>query len=113
MYTIYHNPRCRKSRTGLEYLKSKTDNVKVVEYIKDPLSVADLKKLLMKLNKKPLDMVRTQEAVYKSDYKGRNFTDDEWTKIMVENPKLIKRPIVERGNKAVWGDPEKEIDALF
>ncbi|MEJ2594165.1 MAG: arsenate reductase (glutaredoxin) [bacterium] len=113
MYTVYHNPRCRKSRAGLEYLKSKTDQVKVVEYLKTPFDEEKLKKLLMKLNKTPHEMVRTQEAVYKSDFKGRNFTDDEWVKIMVENPKLIKRPIVERGNKAIWGDPAEEIDRLF
>ncbi len=113
MYTVYHNPRCRKSRAGLEYLKNKTDQVKVVEYLKEPLNEENLKKLLMKLNKSPHEMVRTQEAVYKSDFKGKNFTDDEWVKIMVENPKLIKRPIVERGNKAVWGDPAEEIDRLF
>ncbi len=58
-------------------------------------------------------MVRTQEAVYKSDLKGRNFTDEEWVKIMIENPKLIKRPIVVKNNKAVWGDPVEEIDILF
>jgi arsenate reductase-like glutaredoxin family protein len=54
-----------------------------------------------------------QEAVYKQNFKGKNFTEDEWVKIMIENPKLIKRPIVVRGSKAVWGDPAEEIEALF
>jgi arsenate reductase-like glutaredoxin family protein len=67
----------------------------------------------MKLNIKPLELVRTQEAIYKSDYKGKNFTDNEWIKIMIENPKLIKRPIVVSGNKAVWGDPAENISILF
>ena len=58
-------------------------------------------------------MVRTQEAIYKSNFKGKNFTDDEWVKIMIENPKLIKRPIVVRGNKAVWGDPAEKLSILF
>jgi len=113
MYTVYHNPRCKKSRAGLEFVRSKTNEVEVVEYLKNPLSEKELKKLLMKLNKKPHDMVRTQEAVYKSDLKGRNFTDEEWVKIMIENPKLIKRPIVVKNNKAVWGDPVEELDVLF
>ena len=113
MYTVYHNPRCRKSRAGLEYVKNKTSDVEVVEYLKNPLSEADLKMLLAKLNKKPLEMIRTQEAIYKSDFKGKNFTDEEWVKIMVANPKLIKRPIVVKNNKAVWGDPPEEIDVLF
>ncbi len=113
MVTIYHNPRCKKSRAGLQYLQTKTDDIQIVEYLKNPLSEEELKKLLMLLNKKPQEMVRTQEAVYKQNFKGKNFTDDEWVKIMVENPKLIKRPIVVKGNKAVWGDPAEEIDKLF
>ncbi len=113
MVTIYHNPRCKKSRAGLQYLQSKTDDIQIVEYLKNPLTEEELKKLLMLLNKKPQEMIRTQEVVYKQNFKGKNFTDDEWIKIMVENPKLIKRPIVVKGNKAVWGDPAEEIDKLF
>ncbi len=67
----------------------------------------------MKLHKKPVEMVRAQEAIFKSDYRGKNFTDDEWVKIMVDNPKLINRPIVVKDNKAVWGVPVEEIDVLF
>ena len=113
MVTIYHNPRWKKSRAGLQYLQTKTDDIQMVEYLKNPLSEEELKKLLVLLNKKPQEMIRTQEAVYKQNFKGKNFTDDEWVKIMVENPKLIKRPIVVKGNKAVWGDPAEEIDKLF
>jgi len=113
MFTIYHNPRCKKSRAGLQYLQSKTDDIKIVEYLKNPLTAEELKKLLMQLNKRPQEMIRTQETVYKQNFKGKNFTDEEWIKIMIENPKLIKRPIVVKGNKAVWGDPAEEIDALF
>jgi len=113
MITIYHNPRCKKSRAGLQFLQSKTNEITVVEYLKNPLTEAELKDLLMRLNKKPQEMIRTQEAVYKQNFKGKNFTDDEWIKVMIENPKLIKRPIVVRGNKAVWGDPADEIDTLF
>ena len=113
MITIYHNPRCKKSRAGLEFLKSKTDDFTVVEYLKNPLTAEELEKLLAKLNKKPQEMIRTQEAVYKQNFKGKDFTDKEWIKIMVENPKLIKRPIVVKDNKAVWGDPAEEIEQLF
>ena len=113
MVTIYHNPRCKKSRAGLQYLQTKTDEIQIVEYLKNPLTEDELKKLLMLLNKKPQEMIRTQESVYKQNFKGKNFTDDEWVKIMVENPKLIKRPIVVKGNKAVWGDPAEEIEKLF
>ena len=113
MYTVYHNPRCKKSRAGLQYVQEHTNDFEVVEYLKNPINEGVLKDLLMKLNQKPHDMVRTQEAIYKSNFKGKNFTDDEWVKIMIETPKLIKRPIVVRGNKAVWGDPAENLSVLF
>lgn len=113
MYTIYHNPRCKKSRAGLQYVQERTSEIEVVEYLKEPINIDILKRLLMKLNQTPHNMIRTQEAIYKSDFKGRNFNDDEWVKIMVENPKIIKRPIVVKGNKAVWGDPAENLSVLF
>ncbi len=113
MVTIYHNPRCKKSRAGLEYLQTKTQDFEIVDYLKNPISYETIKDLLMKLNKKPHEMIRTQEAIYKQNFKGKNFADEEWIKIMEENPKLIKRPIVVRENKAIWGDPADEIDSLF
>jgi len=113
MYTVYHNPRCKKSRAGLQFVKDRTEDFKIVEYLKTPLTEDDLKLVFMQLNKRPQEMVRTQEAIYKSDFKGKNFTDEEWIKIIVENPKLLKRPIVVKGNKAVWGDPAEELEILF
>ena len=113
MFTIYHNPRCKKSRAGLHYLQGKTDDIQIVEYLKNPINEQELTTLLMKLNKKPQEMVRTQEAVYKQNFKGKNFTEAEWVKIMVEAPKLIKRPIVVSGNKAVWGVPAEKLEVFF
>ncbi len=113
MFTIYHNPRCRKSRAGLQYLNDKGIKPEVVEYLKDPLSEQDLNELLDKLAMKPADIIRTQEAVFKSDYKGRDLSDSEWVKVLVTNPKLIQRPIVVKGNKAVIGDPAENINALL
>ena len=85
----------------------------VIEYLKNPLSEADVKDLLVRLHKKPVEIIRTQETIYKSNFKGKNFTDDEWVKILVENPKLIHRPIVVKGPKAVIGDPATELEILF
>jgi len=112
MIEIYHNPRCKKSRAGLEHLKQKGVEFKIVEYLKEPISEKAFKEILTKLNKRPQEMIRTQEEIYKKDFKGKNFTDEEWIKIMVENPKLIKRPIVVKDYKAVWADPPEEMDAL-
>ena len=111
---IYHNPRCKKSRAGLEYLQEKGVEPEVVKYLKDTtLTEEKLKELLMKLNEKPQNIIRTQEKVYKDNFKGKNFTEDEWVKILVENPRLIQRPIVESKYKAVIGNPPQNIDDLL
>lgn len=112
MYTIYHNPRCAKSRNGLAYLSEKKVDFKIREYLKDLLSEAELRALLMKLHIKPLELIRTQEEVYKKELKGLELNDDEWIRVMVENPKLIHRPIVEGKYKAVLGNPVENIDKL-
>jgi len=112
MYTVYHNPRCKKSRAGLQYLSEKNLEFEVREYLKETLTEAELTALLMKLNIKPRDLVRTQEEVFRKELKGLNLNDEEWIKVMVENPKLIHRPIVEGKYKAVVGDPPENIDQL-
>jgi arsenate reductase len=112
MYTIYHNPRCKKSRAGLQYLTGKNMEFQVREYLKNPLTETELSALVMKLHVKPLELVRTQEEVYRKELKGLDMNDEEWIKILVENPKLIHRPIVEGKYKAVVGDPVENIDQL-
>ncbi|MFA5971193.1 MAG: arsenate reductase (glutaredoxin) [Lentimicrobiaceae bacterium] len=113
MITIYHNPKCRKSRAGLQYLKDKGLEYTVVEYLKTPLSREQLKDLLMKLNMRPEEIVRTQEDEFKEKLKGKIFTDEEWITILLESPKLIQRPIVVKNHKAVLGQPVEEIDRLM
>ena len=113
MFTIYHNPKCAKSRAGVEFLKSKGVEYKVIEYLKDPLTRDHLKELLMKLGKSAKDIIRTQEDVFKENFRGKNFTDEEWITILLENPKLIQRPIVVKGYKAVLAKPVDEIEKLL
>ncbi|GAB4326500.1 MAG: arsenate reductase (glutaredoxin) [Bacteroidales bacterium] len=113
MIKIYHNPRCKKSRAGLEYLKSKGVEFEVVEYLKNPPAVDELKDLMMRLNVRPGEMVRTQEEIYRKQLKGKQFTDDEWLKILSENPRLLKRPVVVNGFKAVWADPPGQMDKIL
>jgi arsenate reductase (glutaredoxin) len=112
MLTVYHNPRCKKSRAGLDYVQQKDPDTIVREYLKEPLTFEELARLLMKLHMKPLDLVRTREEYYKKQLKGLNLTDEEWIREMVENPRLIRRPIVEGKYKAVLGDPVENIDRL-
>jgi arsenate reductase (glutaredoxin) len=113
MITIYHNPKCRKSRAGLQYIQDKGLQCTIVEYLKTPLTREQLKDLLMKLNMRPLEIVRTQEDEFKEKLKGKTFTEEEWITILLENPKLIQRPIVVNNHKAVLAHPVDEIDRLL
>jgi arsenate reductase (glutaredoxin) len=105
MLKIYHNPRCRKSREGVAYLRDKGYQFEIIRYLDNPLSAAELKTILMKLNLKPSQVVRTQEALYKKELKGMTFTDEEWITIIIQNQELLQRPIVEGKYKAVIAVP--------
>jgi arsenate reductase len=113
MLTIYHNPSCKKSRVGLQYLKESGKPFKVVEYLKNPLTEKELEKLLVKLNLKAPEVLRTQEDYYKLHLKGKRFEDHELVRMIIENPKLLQRPVVEGTYRAVIGDPADNIDALL
>ncbi len=110
---IYHNPRCTKSRETLQLLNENGVEPEVVEYLKTIPTEAEIEEILAKLNIKPFDLVRTSEPVFKEKFKGKNFNDHEWIKIMIEYPKLIQRPIVIRGNKAVLGRPPENVLELL
>lgn len=110
---IYHNPRCKKSRAGLAFLEENNVDFIVKLYLSDPLNEEDLRRIIMKLNFPVTDLIRKQEEQYKKELKGKNFTEDEWIKIMLENPKLIQRPIIETKYKAVIGDPVENMGALI
>jgi arsenate reductase len=113
MLKIYHNPSCRKSRAGKKYLEEAGVAFTVVEYLKDRLSEKYLEKLLVKLNLKPAEVLRKQEEYYKQHLRGKSFEDHELIKIIVEQPKLLQRPIVEGTYKAVIGDPVENIAPLI
>ena len=110
---IYHNPKCSKSRKTLEIVRSKTSKFEIVEYLKNPLTVKEITVLLSQLNIKPLALVRTQEIIWRENYKGKELTDIEIINAMFENPKLIERPIVVKNNKAVIGRPPENVLGLF
>lgn len=110
---IFHNPRCKHSRAGFEYLNGKTDNFSVKDYLKEGITADDLNEILLKTNLSPFDIVRTKEDYFKKELKGRNFTNEEWIRILIENPKLIQRPIVVGKLKAVIANPPELIDKLL
>jgi len=110
---IYHNPRCSKSRQGLEIVKSKTDDFEIINYLKNPPTKEELKDILKKLGMKPIDLVRKNEKIWKENFKGKDLTDDQIIEAMVTYPKLIERPIVIKGDKAVLGRPPENILTLL
>ena len=113
MLTIYHNPRCRKSREALTLLQDSGEEINVREYLKEPPSREELKEVLRKLGLHPTQVIRKGESIYKEQFKGREFSQDQWVEIMVANPILIERPIVVRGEKAVLGRPTENISTLL
>jgi arsenate reductase len=110
---IYHNPRCRKSREGINYLESKKINFEVIDYIKNNLSSEQIINILKKLQLKPIELVRKNEAIWKEKYKGKDFTDDQLIKILSNEPKLIERPIIVSEKLGVIGRPAENIDKLL
>ena len=110
---IYHNPRCRKSREGVKYLESKKINFEVIDYIKNNLSSEQIRNILKKLQLKPIELVRKNEAIWKEKYKGKDFTDDQLIEILSNEPKLIERPIIVSEKLAVIGRPAENIDKLL
>lgn len=109
MITIYHNPRCQKSRLGVKVLEDSGQKFEIIKYLDTPLTFDDLKTIMDKLAIDPLELVRKQEAIWKSDFKGKTLSDEELIQAMLDHPKLMERPIVVQGNKAVIGRPTEEI----
>ena len=113
MISIYHNPRCSKSRQAKAILDEQGVDYTVVEYLKDIPTKEEFKKVLMKLNLKPQDILRKGEAVYKEKFKTAQFTEEEWIEVMLEYPKLIERPIVIKQNKAIVARPPEQVLELL
>ncbi|MFT4903116.1 MAG: arsenate reductase [Thalassomonas sp.] len=110
---IYHNPKCSKSRQTLAIIEGETSSFEIIEYLKNPLSEEEIIVLLSKLNIKPVELVRTQETIWEENYKEKELTEIEIINAMVENPKLIERPIVVKNNKAIIGRPPENVLSLF
>jgi len=109
MIKIYYNPRCTKSRQGLAILENTGKDFEVVKYLETIPSEKELKEIIQLLNIAPIDLVRKNEKIWKENYKGKELSDKEIILAMLQNPKLIERPIVINKNKAVIGRPSENI----
>lgn len=113
MIRIYHNPRCSKSREGLKIVEDSGKEYQVRDYLKEPLSEKELEDILHKLDIKPIELVRKNEPLWKEKFRDKVLNDNEIKRILLENPKLIERPIVEKENGAVIGRPLDNIENLL
>ncbi len=112
--TIYHNPRCRKSRETLQIIIAKGVEPDVVEYLKNPLNISELKKISEKLGLRPKNFIRQNEQEFKAaGLRDKLEDDEELFRRMEATPKLMERPIVVKGNKAVLGRPPKNVYDLL
>ena len=111
--TIYHNPKCSKSRATLELLHARGIKPRVVPYLEVPPTAAELRVILAKLGMRPEELVRKGEDIYRAKYAGKELGDAEWIDAMLRDPVLIERPIVVAGTKAVIGRPPEKVLALL
>ncbi len=109
MIKIYHNPRCSKSRQGVQFLEEQNQNFEIVKYLNDIPTKKELTEIIGKLGIKPIDLVRVKEQIWKDNFKGKDLSDTEIIQVMIENPRLIERPIIINGNKAIIGRPTEKI----
>ena len=111
--SLYHNPRCRKSREALQIIEAAGQEVEIREYLKEPPTVKELTEVVKMLGIHPLQLIRKQEKVFKEQYKGQEHSEAQWIKIMVENPILIERPIAIKEGQAVVGRPPEQVQDLL
>ncbi len=112
--TIFHNPRCSKSRQTLALLEEKGITPTVVEYLKEPPTAEELTDILAKLDMAPRDLMRKKEAPYKDNNLGDDsLSKDALIAAMVDNPVLIERPIVLANGKAAIGRPPEDVLAIL
>lgn len=109
---VYHNPRCGKSRESLAWLEAKNIPYEVVNYMDEPLTFEELDGLLQILDVDPMDVVRTQEPEWKAHFAASELEDEELIYAMIEYPKLMQRPIVVIGDKAVIARPAELLERL-
>ena len=110
---LYHNPRCAKSREAKAILDEAGLEYQIVPYMQEPLSEEALSHLLQKLDIPAEQLIRTQEEVWKEEFKDKELTEPELILAMIEHPRLMERPILETENRAVIGRPPEKIKELL
>lgn len=113
MITIYHNPRCGKSRDCLAFLETSDKKFEIIKYLETPLSFNELKEIIRKLNINPIELIRKNETIWKENFKGKELNDSEIIQSMVDYPILMERPIVVYKDKAIIARPLEKINEII
>lgn len=113
MITIYHNPRCTKSRECVAFLENSNQEFEVIKYLETKFTFETLSEIIKKLNIKPLELVRTKEKIWIQNFKGKTLSDSEIIDAMIQNPTLIERPIAVYKDKAVIARPLEKINEIL
>ena len=113
MIKIYHNPRCSKSRQGVKILENSKQKFETIHYLIDIPKENELKEIIDLLKISPIELVRKNEKIWKERFRGIELTDHEIIKAMIQNPKLIERPIIIHNKKAVIGRPPENINSII
>ncbi|MES2798878.1 MAG: arsenate reductase (glutaredoxin) [Bacteroidota bacterium] len=110
---IFHNPSCSTSNKAMLLLKDFDVEIDTILYLKKTPTASKIKALLKKLNLPAEGIVRKKEPIFIENFAGKTYTEDEWIEILVKNPKLIERPIVIKGRKAIIARPVENINELM
>ena len=110
---IYHNPRCRKSRETLNIIQNHGIEPEVVLYLETPPTRKEIREVLDKLHITAEELVRKEEKLYKDEYRDRELSEEEWINVLADNPKLIQRPVVVNGKRAIIGRPPESVHILL
>lgn len=113
MITIYHNNRCSKSREGICFLENVNQPFEIIHYLDNVPTFKELEDIIRKLNIKPIELVRVKEKDWIEKFKGKTLSDKEIIEAMIHFPKLIERPIVINGEKAVIARPTELINKVL
>lgn len=109
MIKVLYNSSCSKSRAILEHLDENNVPFEIIDFVENPLSEMELKTVLKKLNTDVHGLIRKTDPMFKEKYADKEFSDDEWVKILIENPSLIQRPILIKGHIAMIARPVENV----
>lgn len=113
MITIYHNPKCSKSRDCLAFIENSKNEYEIIKYLETPLSYEEIDDIIKKLKIKPIELIRSNEPIWSEKFEGRKLVRKQIINAMVKYPILIQRPIAVNGDKAIIARPFEKIQAII